>query len=1545
MSAYQAKISLIVEGEQKIKSLQDRVNNLSKQITELTRLDVRKVFDDTLISGAISHLKKAREEEAKATNGVIKGQRLLNNSTEQRLVQQIKLNAAVDLYARRVNELGRTSAGDQKQFQARIEDIQKGFEFFKGKGSVQGVQAVATELGRIVEYSREVNRLETGRIRSQEQLRGYSAEIAKYKALGLNTNKAETTFDKLAVNAGTNKYALAEKYNIVLGKRLRILKDEATAQKQEANRVEKLQFRPSSPIQGAVDIIGSPINKQIQAAVALAQQKQKAADLELKELQNGTKSAVALAQQKQKAADLELKELQNGTKSAVALAQQKQKAADLELKELQNGTKSAVALAQQKQKAADLELKELQNGTKSAVALAQQKQKAADLELKELQNGTKSAVALAQQKQKAADLELKELQNGTKSAVALAQQKQKAADLELKELQNGTKAAVALAQQKQKAADLELKELQNGTKAAVALAQQKQKAADQQKKAGAQRAESIALGVGFPLMFGAGPASVAGSLAGSFAGSGFGGQILGGALGAAIDKLGVAAIDTGKSLTYPIEGFEKLKEASLFASREQEYYISKLIETGRVAEATAVIQAEMIKKVGVRGVNDLAALGESSIELSKVWAEFNLQLQVALAGPMTGLLKWLTGIVGLVSTINAEKTTAEEVRAGLSSKDRAKFDKEIAKIRNAYGDVPGKAITFEEARKRKAQVVQEFESRSKPQTARGALTPEDREKAIKAAEQQADTIKDAYRTGFRLQQQGLDLQRQGSDLQRRVAQDIYNKQQEILRLQVDNDRQRKQVAIEMVDLEYRRRISNEEGRVAAVLEAEAALMKTKAEGEAKIEAKKRLLELDIDKQKRETENYIFELGRTIDGIRRSTLSLEMDVADYRLKIERQIGEQRRIEEAGQAAGVVQTTGGRSGVTANSVAGFPITSRQGMRTHHPVTGGQKMHAGTDIGTPMNTALAYSMGGVVTKATTMGGYGKILEVKLDNGVTAFAAHLNETLVKAGDKFTARQLLARTGQTGVGTGPHLHMEGNRGGDSTAPLPYLVLNGKASKVAAAAQSLPSWLGPIAKGANKPAGSMETQLQNAAGQAITRPVVTPNVAGVQAGMGEYNEKNAALRKQALSIEQQLQKLQEQGALDRLAEVARGPKEIQQRKDALAYAKADLATIGAASQDKQELLAFEAQSAVKLKLKEDENLKISNQIKANDALTTKQKTDVLGKVQEALDIAKQQIALDKEALVIAQQTRFEKEKAAIQAQLGITGKGLQAGFIGQAGQAYESEMLKSGNVVQAQALAEQTQALELATTKARALEGAYNDIGSAMASTLTDGVAGLVAGTTTAEQVFVDFLKNIGDALMKAAQQMIAQYLAIAAAKALAGLFGGGGGGGSLYGGGGGEALGQAGSFGGNAFSNVGGIEFGSFGVGSFAEGGRPPVGKASLVGEKGPELFVPSSSGTIIPADATAAAMARYQRQGSGSGAGGSGSDAMGAGEATPVLSMSFETTRFMDRDWVDKDQLVAAMAATERRATTAGAKAGAAQVSSQMRNSPGYRRQVGLR
>jgi hypothetical protein len=58
-------------------------------------------------------------------------------------------------------------------------------------------------------------------------------------------------------------------------------------------------------------------------------------------------------------------------------------------------------------------------------------------------------------------------------------------------------------------------------------------------------------------------------------------------------------------------------------------------------------------------------------------------------------------------------------------------------------------------------------------------------------------------------------------------------------------------------------------------------------------------------------------------------------------------------------------------------------------------------------------------------------------------------------------------------------------------------------------------------------------------------------------------------------------------------------------------------------------------------------------------------------------------------------------------------------------------------------------------------------------------------------------------------------------------------------------AAGMGGATGGNIFSTIG-----SFIGGFFADGGRPPRNKVSVVGEKGAELFVPDSAGTIVPND-----------------------------------------------------------------------------------------------
>ncbi len=78
----------------------------------------------------------------------------------------------------------------------------------------------------------------------------------------------------------------------------------------------------------------------------------------------------------------------------------------------------------------------------------------------------------------------------------------------------------------------------------------------------------------------------------------------------------------------------------------------------------------------------------------------------------------------------------------------------------------------------------------------------------------------------------------------------------------------------------------------------------------------------------------------------------------------------------------------------------------------------------------------------------------------------------------------------------------------------------------------------------------------------------------------------------------------------------------------------------------------------------------------------------------------------------------------------------------------------------------------------------------------------------------------------------------------LRGIFGGGGGG--LFGSGGGTFVSATL---GPQFTGTGGL--GLLSSGSFAHGGRPPVGVPVLVGEQGPELFVPPGPGEIIPNDA----------------------------------------------------------------------------------------------
>lgn len=217
MASYDAVIKLIVEGEGALKRIQERIDNLYKTISDLEK---KKKF-----AGSEVAVKFVRDQ-ADQLERVVNVSKDIIKQDEKRIIQQSKLNSAVDLYERRIKQVVNSGASSLKKFEGQIKEIEGAFKFFKDKGNVTAVQALATELGRMVEYANAVNRSERARASNLSQLRGFAKQLAAYEEAGLNTKKAREKFDALALVADTNKTNEAKKYTEALLRQLKLLKDQ-----------------------------------------------------------------------------------------------------------------------------------------------------------------------------------------------------------------------------------------------------------------------------------------------------------------------------------------------------------------------------------------------------------------------------------------------------------------------------------------------------------------------------------------------------------------------------------------------------------------------------------------------------------------------------------------------------------------------------------------------------------------------------------------------------------------------------------------------------------------------------------------------------------------------------------------------------------------------------------------------------------------------------------------------------------------------------------------------------------------------------------------------------------------------------------------------------------------------------------------------------------------------------------------------------------------------------------------------------------------------
>ena len=111
-----------------------------------------------------------------------------------------------------------------------------------------------------------------------------------------------------------------------------------------------------------------------------------------------------------------------------------------------------------------------------------------------------------------------------------------------------------------------------------------------------------------------------------------------------------------------------------------------------------------------------------------------------------------------------------------------------------------------------------------------------------------------------------------------------------------------------------------------------------------------------------------------------------------------------------------------------------------------------------------------------------------------------------------------------------------------------------------------------------------------------------------------------------------------------------------------------------------------------------------------------------------------------------------------------------------------------------------------AKTETDQLKNEFAEIGETIGSQITDALVGAINGTKSLGESARNVLNDLANSILKSGINSL-----------LGGVFEG---------------------------TKIGGFL-------GFANGGNPPVGRASIVGEKGPELFVPRSAGTIIPNNA----------------------------------------------------------------------------------------------
>ncbi len=100
---------------------------------------------------------------------------------------------------------------------------------------------------------------------------------------------------------------------------------------------------------------------------------------------------------------------------------------------------------------------------------------------------------------------------------------------------------------------------------------------------------------------------------------------------------------------------------------------------------------------------------------------------------------------------------------------------------------------------------------------------------------------------------------------------------------------------------------------------------------------------------------------------------------------------------------------------------------------------RIHEGLDFGCPSGTPVRTAATGTVIEAGWSGAYGNLILVDHGSGYVTAYAHNSSLVAGVGQEVGQGETIARSGNTGRSTGPHLHWEVRVGGAAQNPAGYL--------------------------------------------------------------------------------------------------------------------------------------------------------------------------------------------------------------------------------------------------------------------------------------------------------------------------------------------------------------------------------------------------------------------------------------------------------------------------------------------------------------------------